>query len=133
MSVKETSLESIIDKLRVKSVDIGTSRTKAFSAGEYHMDDTADIIDENKTRCIVLILLIGDGSGSRTVTIEKLEEDGTTYTEKFKNVPIAPADVRPIPPTYDPQKPILVLEGGTNLYLTASAGSPYATIVYWDR
>lgn len=128
----ELTREQIIERLRVKSVDILTSRTNVFSAGEYHMHATNDVLGEKYLRYIVAIFLIGDGAGSRTVSVEKLEEDGTTYTMKFKNVPIAPADVRPIPPNYDIEKAILVIEGGTNLYLIADAGSPYATVVYWD-
>jgi hypothetical protein len=128
-----SNLEIIREKLRAKSITIGTSRTRAFDAGEYHMDATNHVLAEENTRYIVAIFLIGDGSASRTVTIEKIEEDGTTYTLKFDQVPIAPADVRQIPQTYDIEHPILTLEGGTNLYFTGSAGSPKATIIYWDK
>jgi len=118
----EMNLQTVIEKLRVVSVNIGTSRTNAFSSD----------VPEYKMRCIVAIFLIGDGSGSRTVDIEKVEEDGS-YTMKFPSVPIAPADFKPIPQSYDPLKPIMVLEGGTNLSFKANAGSPYATVVYWDK
>jgi len=126
-------IEIIRQKLRVKSVDIGTTRTRAFSAAEYHMHETNHVLSERYMRNIVAIILIGDGTASRTVDIEKLEEDGTTYTMSFNDVPIAPADVRPIPKNYNIEHPILVLEGGTNLYLTANAGSPKASIIYWDN
>jgi len=131
--MNEETLEIIRQKLRPKSVDIGTSRTRAFSAAEYHMHKTNHVLSEQYIRYIVAIILIGDGSGSRTVDIEKLEEDGTTYTMNFNDVPIAPADVRPIPKNYNIEHPIVVLEGGTNLYLTANAGTPKATIIYWDN
>ena len=128
-----TNKEIIRQKLRVKSVTIGTSRTAAFSSGEYHMDEDSDYLAEQHMRYIVAIILIGDGSGSRIVDIEKYEEDGS-YTMKFDDVPIAPADVRQLPPNgYSIEDPILTLEGGTNLYLKADAGSPKATIIYWDK
>jgi len=111
----------IREKLKATSVTIGTSDTDAWTEN----------VPENKMRFIVAIFLIGDGTASRTVDIEKKEEDGS-YTVKFDDVPIAPADVRPIPPSYDIENPILVLEGGTNLAFKANAGSPKATVIYWD-
>jgi hypothetical protein len=114
--------EEIRERLQTDSVTIGTSRTALTEA-----------VPESKMRYIVAIILIGDGTASRTVDIEKLEEDGTTYTMKFNDVPVAPADVRQLPTNYDIENPILVLEGGTTPYGTVSAGSGLnATIVYWD-
>lgn len=115
--------EIIMGRLLAKSVSIAASRTAAFST----------TIPAGKIRNIVVIFLIGDGTASRTVNFEKLESDGSTYTMKFQSVPIAPADVRILPPSgYDIENPILTLEEATNLYLTASAGTPYASILYWD-
>ena len=114
--------EEIRERLQTDSVTITTSRTALTAA-----------VPESKMRYIVAIILIGDGNASRTVDIEKLEEDGSTYTMKFNDVPVAPADVRQLPTDYDIENPILVLEGGTRPYGTVSAGSGLnATIVYWD-
>jgi hypothetical protein len=114
--------EEIRERLQTDSVTITTSRTALTAA-----------VPESKMRYIVAIILIGDGTASRTVDIEKLEEDGSTYTMKFNDVPVAPADVRQLPTDYDIENPILVLEGGTRPYGTVSAGDGLnATIVYWD-
>jgi len=120
----ELTREEIRERLQTDSVLIGSSRTPLTAA-----------VATRKIRNIVLILLHGDGVASRTVDIEKLETDGSTYTDKFTTVPVAPADVRPIPPVeWDLEKPILVLEGGTRPYGTVSAGSGVnATIIYWDN
>ena len=111
----------ILERLQVDTIDITTTRADVWSSN----------VDEGKFRYIVAIVLIGDGSASTTVTIEKKEEDGS-YTTKFKNVPIAPADVRFIPERFDVENPILALEGGTNLAFTASSGTPYASVIYYD-
>lgn len=113
----------IMERLQTASVLIGTSRTPLTA-----------VVDTRKMRNIVMIRLHGDGVASRTVDIEKLETDTTTYTMKFNDVPIAPADVREIPESgYDIEDPILVLEGGTRPYGTVSAGTGVnATIIYWD-
>jgi len=125
--MSEVSIRSIIEKLRYKSVTIGTTRTDAFTSN----------VPEDKMRCIVAIFLIGDGSASRTVDIEKKEEVEAgatqTYETIFNDVPIAPAEVKQLPQTYDLQHPLIVLEGGTNLTFTASGGSPKATVIYWDK
>ena len=115
--------EQIMERLQTVSVTIGTTRTALTGT-----------VDEKKMRYIVLIRLHGDGVASRTVDIEKLEEDGTTYTMKFNDVPIAPADVREIPESdWDIEKPVLVLEGGTRPYGTVSGGAGVnCTIIYWD-
>ena len=115
--------EQIMERLQTDSVDIETSRTALFAA-----------VPENKMRYVVGIFISGDGTTSRTVTIEVLEEDGTTYTEKFADIPIAPADHRELPESgFDIENAILVLEGGTRLYGTLSAGTTTpVTVIYWD-
>jgi hypothetical protein len=116
--------EEIMERLKTDSVEIETTRTAL-----------TDAVADRKMRNIVLIRLHGDGVASRTVNIEKLERDGTTYTMKFNTVPIAPASVREIPESeWDIEKPVLVLEGGTRPYGIVSAGSGLnVTIVYWDN
>jgi len=118
-----TNKKQIRQKLRVANVTIGTSDTDLFSSN----------VPENKMRNIVLIMIIGDGSASTTVDIEKKGEDGT-YTVKIPSVPIAPADIQPIPPSgFSIEDPVIVLEGGTNLAFKAASGSPKAAVVYWDE
>jgi hypothetical protein len=118
----EETKEIIREKLRTDSVAIGTSRTDAWAVA----------VLPNTIRNIVAIFLIGDGTASRTVNIEKKEAIGT-YTMKFNAVPVSPAEIKQIPQTYSIEDPIIVLEPLTNLTLTASGGAPYATIVYWDK
>jgi len=116
--------EQIMERLQVDSVTVGTSRTDFWAA----------VVPERKMRNIVLIELVGDGVASRTVNIEKTEEDLTTHTMKFNTVPVAPSEIVPLPQSgYDIENPILVLEGGTQLtgIVNAGAGLP-ATVVYWD-
>jgi len=115
--------EQIAERLQTAAVTVAASRTALFAA-----------VDKGKIRYVVGIILIGDGTTSRTVHIEKLEADGTTYTSKFPYVPIAPADVRQLPPSgFDIENPILTLEDSTRLYATANAGTPYAVVIYWDN
>jgi len=114
--------EQIMDRVRVRQVTIGTSRTDIFAAA----------VSENKTRYIVMIVINGDGT-SRTVEIEKTEEDAS-HTMLFDNVPIPPASQVPVPEgwQFDIENPFMTLEGGTNLTAIASAGAPELTIIYWD-
>lgn len=112
----------IRERLQAKDVAIGTSDTDAFSSN----------VPEKAMRNIVAIFLIGDGSASTTVDIKKKGESGS-YTVLFNDVPVSPAEIKPIPPqSYNLENPIVVLEGGTNLGLKAASGSPHATVVYWD-
>ena len=114
--------EEIRERLQTDQVDILPTRTPFFEA-----------VPERKIRYVVAIIVNGDGVASRTMDIEKLEEDGTTYTMKFEKVPVAPADVRTLPrESYDIEDPIVTCEGGTRLYGTASGNTLYATIEYWD-
>jgi hypothetical protein len=116
--------EQIMERLKADSVTLGTSDTDFWSSA----------VPESKMRYIVLIQLHGDGVASRTVDIEKKEETGS-YTVKFDDIPVSPADTVPLPPHgYDIENPILVLEGGANLAGKVSAGSGLnATVVYWDN
>ena len=111
-----------MERLSYAQLTIGTSRANFF----------ADDVPEGVMRNILGILLFGDGTASRTVEIEKVEEDDT-YDMIFDNIPVPPAAVVPLPPAdYDIENPIVVLEGGTNLSAVASAGAPEATVIFWD-
>jgi len=112
----------IRDRLQTDQVDITTTRTPLFA-----------VVDERKIRYVVALILNGDGVASRTVDIEKLEEDGS-YTMKFEKVPVAPADSRKIPEgAYNLEDPVVTCEGGTRLYGTASGNTVYASVMYWDN
>lgn len=114
--------EEIRERLQTDSVSIQNARTALF-----------DEVGESKFRYVVLIRLHGDGVASRTVDIEKLEEDATTYTMKFDDVPVSPADVQEMPKSdYDIESPVVTCEGGTRLYGTTSGGTVNATVEYWD-
>jgi hypothetical protein len=113
--------EEIMERLQTVGVNVVNSRTALFAA-----------VPSGKIRYIVAIIIIGDGTASRTVHFEKLT--GTTYSAVFPYVPIAPTDVRQLPPTnYDIENPIITCEDATLLYATANAGTPYAAVIYWDN
>lgn len=113
--------EEILERLKTDEVQVGY-QTFFFAA-----------IPERKTRFVVAVFVNGDGVASRTENIEKLEEDGT-YTMKFRNIPVAPADHRELPESgYDVENPILTLEGGTRLRGSVTGGTLSNTIIYWDQ
>lgn len=115
--------EQIMERLQTDDVWVTVSRTALTAA-----------VPERKMRYVVGIFLSGDGVSSKTVDIEKLEEDETTYTMKFSMIPVAPADHREIPESgYDIENPIMVLEGGSRPYGKASGNSVNTTIIYWDN
>jgi hypothetical protein len=110
-----------MERLQTVAITVGLSRTVLFAA-----------VPSGKIRYIVAIIIIGDGTASRTVHFEKLA--GGAYTAVFPYHPIAPADVRQIPPTnYDIESPIITCEDATQLVATANAGNPYAIVIYWDN
>ena len=114
--------DQIIERLSYAQLTLSGSRQNFFAAD----------VPERMMRNIVEILLFGDGTASRTVEIEKVKEDDT-YDMIFDNIPVPPAAVVPLPQdAYDIENPIVVLEGGTNLSAVASAGTPEATLIYWD-
>ena len=120
--MSELTKEQIREKLKTVNVYITTSRTPLF-----------DAVDERKIRYVVYIWLFGDRVSTREVYIEKLEEDGTTYTPKFDSINVAPPEKVPLPEKHDIENPILTLEGGTRLYGRVSGNSLTATIQYYDN
>lgn len=113
--------EQIRDRLKTVDVWLTTTRTAFF-----------DAVPERKMRYVVALHFNGDGTSSRTVDIEKLEEDGD-YTMKFSMIPVSPAKHQEIPEdTYDIESPIMALEGGTRLYGKVSGNSINSTVIYWD-
>lgn len=113
--------EQIMERLQTDHINVLPSRTPLFAA-----------VPERIIRYVVGIFISGDGVASRTLDIEKLEEDGT-YTMKFRGIPVAPADHRELPESgYDVENPIVTCEGGTRLYGTASGNTLYVTVEHWD-
>jgi len=114
--------DQIRERLKFKDVNIGTSDhgTAVFSA----------VVGDGIKRNIVAIVLISDGS-ARTVEIEKLEHDGLTYTMVFDDYNVAAAGNGWIPPEYDPERTIILLVAGENLYMKASSAIA-GTVIYWD-
>ena len=99
--------EEIMERLQTVGGNVVNSRTALFAA-------------------------VPSGKIRSTVHFEKLT--GTTYSAVFPYVPIAPTDVRQLPPTnYDIENPIITCEDATLLYATANAGTPYAAVIYWDN
>jgi hypothetical protein len=121
--------EQIMERLNYATATADTTRGSVFSAD----------VPSDKIRYIVAIFLIGDRTTSNAVTIEKLKSGHATppvsdnYETIFNSVPIAPTDVRPIPPTFDIENPIIVLEGGSNLSVVATSKGPNVTVIYWDN
>jgi hypothetical protein len=112
---------TIRERLRFATLSPGTSPSNFFT----------NDIPEKTMRYIVAILIIGDNVGTKTVTVSRVNEDDTLTT--FLNaVPVGATELKPIPPSYDVENPILTLEGGTNLAASASASGPKVTVIYWD-
>jgi len=119
-----TGLDKHIIRERMKTVDTWVTPTRTAIAGA--------AVPESHIRYVVLITLSGDGAGTNYVDIEKLEEDGTTYTMLFSTIPIAPADFRQIPLNLDIEQSIIELAGGTRLYAKVTGNSVNLTCKYWD-
>jgi len=114
--------KQIRERLQTDSVWVTTSRTALFAT-----------VAERYIRYVVALLINGDQQQKRSVKIEKLEEDGS-YTVKFSDIHVAPADNVQIPEgAYDIEDIILSCEGGTRLYGTVSGNSVNLTVVYWDN
>lgn len=112
----------ILERLRVAQITVGTSETDFFSSN----------VPENTMRYVVAIILNGDGSSTRTVTIYKKSENGS-YSTLVDKWAIAPTDTKMLPPNqYDVENPLFVLEGGTNIAAKTDGGAPSATLIYWD-
>jgi len=114
--------DQIRERLKYVQKDITGTRADYFAAA----------ISERIKRNILGILISGDGT-ARTITFEKKTE-AAAYESIFKSVQIpATGNVwLPVDSNYSLEDPILVLEGGTNIAGTASAGTLPTTIIYYD-
>lgn len=93
------------------------------------------MVPQVRVRNIVMLELTGSQDQNCVINVEKLEDDETTYTMKWSNIPIAPADMRQIPLNYDIEQPLLRLNGGSYLYAsTIPTGSSIQFMTtYWDE
>lgn len=107
------------ERVQTEQKWITTSRTDLFNS-----------VPERKIRYVVAIVMSGD-SAVRRARIEKLEEDGTTYTAKFDKVPV-PADDIQVLGNYNIEDPLMVLEGGTKLVGSVDGNSISVTTIYYD-
>lgn len=133
--------EDIWDRLQVKSVWLGVARTPFFTITDEHMTIDAggnQVLVERYMRYIISLLFQGNAIVHQSGKIEKYEEPSLlaplgSYTVKWSDVQIAPAAMPQIPEgSYSLEDPIIVLEGGTNLYGNVNGNSINLTITYWD-
>jgi len=127
--------QEIRDRIRVKSVWLMPSRTPFFASTDEHMGGTAatPTLTERYIRYIVSLLFQGNAIKAQSAKIEKYEEDGS-YTVKWSDIQIQPSAMPQIPEgSYNIEDPIIVLEGGTNLYGHVNGNSINLTITYWDN
>ena len=113
-----TNIE-IAQRLKFAYKQATTSRADVFSSA----------VPSGKTRNIVWILLSGDGSNASKVTIEKKDKNGSYST--FIAPHVAASGNTQIG-SDNLQNPVITLASGENIAITASAGTPDVTIVYWD-
>lgn len=126
--------QEIRERIRVKSVWLGVTRTAFFASTDEHMGGTAaiPILTEEFMRYIVSLLFQGNAIVAQSGSVEKYEEDGT-YTMKWSDIQIQPAQMPQIPDgAYSLEDPIISMEGGTNLYGHVNGNSINLTITYWD-
>jgi hypothetical protein len=115
------NIDTIRERLRFSRIAPGTEPTNFFP---YPVAPSAK-------RYIVAIFIVGDNVGTKTVTIDRINIDGSSTTF-IGPVPVEATEVKTIPQSYDIEKPILMLEGGTNLSATASETGPTVTVIFWD-
>ena len=111
----------VIERLKTEAAHIGTSETDIFSSD----------VPESKFRYVVKVILMGDGAADRVVDIYKKKEDGT-YEKKIPMIHVASTEVLELG-SDNPENPLLVLEGGTNLAGKVNAGTGISlAVIYWD-
>lgn len=113
--------EEIRERIRIQDTWITTERTEMLPAA----------VGESLFRFVVAIALSGDQQQNRTVDIEKEEEDAS-FTMKWSNIPVAPANYVHLMPNYNIEQPIIVLQGGSSLFGSVSGNSLQAMVHYWD-
>jgi len=114
----------IMERVRERNVWLTSSRTAIFAAA----------VAERKIRYVIGMWINGDGVASRLVDIERLEEDGTTYTMLHQGIPVAPSERVTVPEDWEfgIENPSETVEGGVQLYGRTAGGSLNITVKYWD-
>ncbi len=114
-----TAKARLAGRIRTASASLDTSATNLFSN-----------VAENRTRHVVALLFIGDGT-SRTIDVQFAGETTDTVLD---NLNLGPAQNLWLPEGgYDVLRPIVTIEGGSRLTATQSAGSGVTvTAIYWD-
>lgn len=110
----------VLERIQTVPATIKTAITDIF----------ASPVPSDKIRYVFSIHLFGDGINQQKVDILKKEIDGS-YTPKFTGVNLAATGNFDLGKG-DPERPIIVLEGGTNLAGKSSVANITATILYWD-
>jgi len=92
----------------------------------------SDDVSDDRRRYILKFMIKGTGSAD-TLTIAKVERDDS-QTEFFDKYVNANTNIEVPAGAPDPEKPLLVLEGGTNLALKSSGGQAISvTVIYYDN
>jgi len=110
---------AVKDKIRVDEKDLSTSEADFWSEN----------VPSKVTRYIVAFLVSGDGTNDARVTISR--KKGATTTKKYV-VSVSATGTEPVPRCWSRETPIMVLFGGENLSVVASAGTPSLSVVYYD-
>jgi hypothetical protein len=91
-------------------------------------------VPDAKMRYIYGIMIAGAAAAPGTVSLRKLKADGVTLVDFMIGLNVVAAQTLLLPTAPDPLKPLIVLEGGTNLQSDDTlVGSPTMTLLYWDR
>jgi len=116
------SPEAIKERLRINSVSITDEAVDTWDS----------VVPECKTRYVVAIFLFGDLTATEVVDAQT-EDDAGAATVVLNDIPIAPSQIKQFPSGYDIMSPFLSIEGGGQLSFIADAGTPKATVVWYDE
>lgn len=109
------------DKIKFAKKNATSSYVNFFSS---------DVPDDRR-RYILKFMIKGTGSAD-TLTIAKVERDDS-QTEFFDKYVNANTNIETPTGAPDPEKPLLVLEGGTNLALKSGGQAISVTVIYYDN
>jgi hypothetical protein len=126
------SKEELWERIRIKSLWLMPQRTPFFGATEEHMS-AGPVLTEQYMRYICFLHFEGNAIVAQSAKIEKQKED-LSYEVLFSDIQIQPSAMPEIPAGgYDPENPIIPLEGGTNLYGHVNGNSINVTVIWWDN
>jgi len=126
--MKKITKQEIRDRLRHNQRWVTQTRTPLFiRAGGTDAD-----VPEAKIRYVVAIFVCGNRLQTQDLTVEKLLEDAT-YQVVVGPIPVAAADFRALPQSYDIEQEFVRCEGGTRLYARTDGHSLSVTTEWWDN